>query len=300
MDFLLWKPSKPGEPSWDSPWGAGRPGWHIECSAMSMALLGEELDIHGGGADLIFPHHENEIAQSEAATGHAPFVRYWMHVGWLTVERRKMSKSLGNFSTVREVLLHYPPQVLRFLFVSTHYRQQLEFSDQALDQARSALERLEIGREHLQRMVARTDSGEQGDGPLQELDDAADAARHAFVEAMNDDFNTPRATAALFDLVAEAHRLADERFVPTRSQRPSFGNTLATLNQLAGILGLTLERGPAGTEDLASKLTGILINIRQRARTAGDYALADSIRAQLAALGIALEDRPDGTTWRRA
>jgi len=299
LDFALWKAAKPGEPSWDSPWGAGRPGWHIECSAMSMALLGEELDIHGGGADLIFPHHENEIAQSEAATGHAPFVRYWMHVGWLTVERRKMSKSLGNFSTVREVLPHYPPQVLRFLFVSTHYRQQLEFSDQALDQARSALERLEIGREHLQRMVARTEGGEQGHGPLQELDDAADAARHAFVEAMNDDFNTPRATAALFDLVAEAHRLADERFVPTRSQRPSFENTLATLNQLAGILGLTLERGPTGTEDLASKLTGILINIRQRARTAGDYALADSIRAQLAALGIALEDRPDGTTWRR-
>jgi len=300
LDFALWKAAKPGEPSWDSPWGAGRPGWHIECSAMSTALLGDELDIHGGGADLIFPHHENEIAQSEAATGHSPFVRYWMHVGWLTVERKKMSKSLGNFSTVREVLAHFPPQALRFLFLATHYRQQLEFTDTAMAQARSALERLEIGRQHLERMVARAQTGEAGDGSLDELDQATDRARQSFVEAMNDDFNMPRALAALFDLVAEAHRLADERFAPTRSQRASFQDALATLQELSGILGLGLaaDRGPG--EDLIGKLIQVLIDVRQQARASGQYGLADRVRTQLAGLGIALEDRPDGTTWRRA
>ena len=299
LDFALWKAAKPGEPSWESPWGAGRPGWHIECSAMSTTLLGDELDIHGGGADLIFPHHENEIAQSEAATGHSPFVRYWMHVGWLTVERRKMSKSLGNFSTVREVLAHFPPQALRVLFLSTHYRQQLEFTDTAMAQARSALERLEIGRQHLERMGARAQTGEAGDGSLDELDEATDTARQSFVEAMNDDFNMPRALAALFDLVAEAHRLADERFAPTRSQRASFHNALATLHELCGILGLTLEadRGPG--EDLVGKLIQVLMNVRQQARESGRYDIADTVRSRLAELGIALEDRPDGTTWRK-
>jgi cysteinyl-tRNA synthetase len=300
LDFALWKAAKPDEPSWPSPWGAGRPGWHIECSAMSTALLGEQVDIHGGGADLIFPHHENEIAQSEAATGTSPFVRYWMHVGWLTVERQKMSKSLGNFSTVREVLAHYPPQVLRFLFLSTHYRQPLEFTDTAMDQARSALERLEIGRQHLERMAARAETGEPGDAPLAALDEAAEAAHRSFVDAMNDDFNMPRALAALFDLVAEGHRLADERFEPTRSQGPSFENAASTLKELAGVLGLTLEPQPAGVEDLVARLTQLLVNLRQQARADGDYALADSIRAQLAELGIILEDRPGGTTWRRS
>ncbi|UCH33090.1 MAG: cysteine--tRNA ligase [Armatimonadota bacterium] len=300
LDFALWKSSKPGEPAWDSPWGPGRPGWHIECSAMSGTLLGEELDIHGGGADLIFPHHENERAQSEAATGHAPFVRYWMHVGWLTVEHRKMSKSLGNFSTVRDVLAHYPAQALRFLFLSTHYRQQLEFTDGALDQARSALERLLVGREHLERMISRAAAGEEGDGPLEALDTATDAARESFSAAMDDDFNTPRALAALFQLVAEAHRLADERFVPTRAQRPSFEKALSTLRELSGVLGLALEAGRAQDQDLTSKLTQILVNVRQRARETGDYALADSIRAELAKLGITLEDRPDGTSWRQS
>jgi cysteinyl-tRNA synthetase len=300
LDFALWKTAKPGEPSWDSPWGSGRPGWHIECSAMSTTLLGDELDIHGGGADLIFPHHENEIAQSEAATSHAPFVRYWMHVGWLTVERKKMSKSLGNFSTVREVLAHFPPQPLRFLFLSTHYRQQLEFTDTALGQARSALERLAIGRQHLERMIARAETGEPGDGPLEELDEATETARRSFVEAMNDDFNTPRALAALFDLVAEAHRLADERFAPARSQRASFQNALAALRELAAILGLTLDtdRGPG--EDLVGKLIQVLVNVRQQARASGQYGIADTVRAQLGELGVTLEDRPDGTTWRRA
>jgi len=299
LDFALWKAAKPGEPWWDSPWGKGRPGWHIECSAMSTALLGAELDIHGGGGELTFPHHENEVAQSEAATGHSPFVRYWLHSGHLTVERRKMSKSLGNFFTVREVLAHYPAQVLRFLFLSTHYRQQLEFSDGVLDQARSALDRLLIGHEHIERMIGRAESGAAGDGPLQPLEAAAAAARQAFTEAMDDDFNTPRALAALFDLVAEAHRLADERFAPTRSQGASFANALATLKELAGVLGLTLEP-EARADDLAAKLVQILIDARQAAREARQYGIADAIRSRLAAIGIVLEDRPDATTWRRA
>lgn len=299
LDFALWKAAKPGEPWWDSPWGKGRPGWHIECSAMSTTILGPELDIHGGAEDLIFPHHENEVAQSEAATGHSPFVRYWMHSGYLTIERRKMSKSLGNFFTVREVLAHYPAQVLRFLFLSTHYRQQLEFTDGALDQARAALERLVIGGTHLERMIARAESGAGGDGPLQALEDAATAARQAFAEAMDDDFNTPRALAALFDLVAEAHRLADARFAPTRSQGTSFATALATLQELAAVLGLTLEP-ETRADDLTAKLVEILIGARQAARAARQYDIADSIRSQLAEVGIVLEDRPDGTTWRRA
>jgi cysteinyl-tRNA synthetase len=300
LDFGLWKSAKPGEPSWDSPWGKGRPGWHIECSAMSTALLGEELDIHGGGADLVFPHHENEIAQSEAATGHSPFVRYWMHVGWLTVDRQKMSKSLGNFSTVREVLAHYPAPALRFLFLSAHYRQQLEFTDGALDQARSALERLEIGRAHLERMIARAGSGEQGAQPLLELEQAADAAGREFAGAMDDDFNTPRALAALFDLVAHAHRLADERTAPTRAHGPSFAKALAALRALAEVLGLTLDARHREGEGLADELMRLLVSLRERARAAGDFVLADEIRTRLSALGVSLEDRVDGTTWRKA
>jgi len=300
LDFALWKAAKPGEPAWDSPWGAGRPGWHIECSAMSTSLLGDEMDIHGGAVDLVFPHHENEIAQSEAATGHTPFVRYWMHGGFLTVERQKMSKSLGNFWTVRDVLAHYPAQVLRFLFLSTHYRQQLEFSDAAMDQARSALSRLEIGRQHLERMASRAETGSQGEGRLAALDAATDAARQAFAEAMDDDFNTPRAIAALFDLVAEAHRLADERFVPDKSQGKSFAAALAALTELAGVLGLTLESQQPPADDLLVRLMRILIDARQQARAVGQYAVADLIRSQLAELGIVLEDRPDGTTWRKS
>jgi len=314
LDFALWKAAKPGEPSWDSPWGRGRPGWHIECSAMSTSLLGDELDIHGGGADLIFPHHENEIAQSQAATGHAPFVRCWMHVGWLTVEHKKMSKSLGNFSTVREVLAHYSPQVLRFLFLSTHYRQQLEFTDGALEQARSALARLEIGREHLERMIARAQGGEEGEDPLLAIEQAADTARSEFAQAMDDDFNTPRALAALFGLVHEAHRLADERFAPTLAQRSSFEKGRSALVELAGVLGLTLvavvvvrpnvlgltaQAAAPAVVVVDAAAVEELINQRRQARAAGNYELADSIRKQLGELGIALEDRPDGTTWRR-
>jgi len=300
LDFGLWKSAKPGEPSWDSPWGKGRPGWHIECTAMSTTLLGEELDIHGGAADLIFPHHENEIAQSEAVTGHSPFVRYWMHGGMLTLERRKMSKSLANFFTVREVLAHYPPPVLRFLFLSAHYRQQLEFTDGALDQARSALERLEIGRAHLERMIARADSGEQGAQPLLELEQTADVARREFAGAMDDDFNTPRALAALFDLVAHVHRLADERTAPTRAHGPSFAKALAALRELAEALGLTLDAEHREGEGLADELMHLLVSLRERARAAGDFALADEIRSRLSALGVSLEDRVDGTTWRKA
>jgi cysteinyl-tRNA synthetase len=222
-----------------------------------------------------------------------------MHVGWLTVEHKKMSKSLGNFSTVREVLAHYSPQVLRFLFLSTHYRQQLEFTDGALEQARSALARLQIGWDHLQRMIARANIGDEGEEPLAALEEAADAARREFAAAMDDDFNTPRALAALFDLVGQAHRLADVRFAPTRAQRPSFDKALSTLTELAGVLGLTLLPEQAGEQQLADKLIGILVDLREQARAGRTYEMADGIRRRLHELGVTLEDRPDGTTWRR-
>ena len=278
MDFVLWKAAKPGEPQWDSPWGPGRPGWHIECSAMSEKLLGEQFDIHGGGQDLTFPHHENEIAQSEGAHGHA-FVNYWLHNGFVRVDNEKMSKSLGNFFTVREVLAKYDAEVVRFFIVRAHYRSPLNYSDQHLDDARSALTRLYTT---LRDTPPAGPAGIDWNNPY--------AAR--FKTAMDDDFNTPEACAVLFELASEVNR----------SRR---AEDAGLLKRLADLLGL-LQRDPSaflqgGTSagELSAEEIQALIDQRTAARKAKNFAEADRIRKHLESLGVLLEDAAGGTIWRR-
>jgi cysteinyl-tRNA synthetase len=277
LDFVLWKMAKPGEPYWDSPWGQGRPGWHIECSAMSTCCLGNHFDIHGGGMDLQFPHHENEIAQSEGATGE-PFVNYWMHNGFVRVNEEKMSKSLGNFFTVREVLKQYRPEVIRFFILSSHYRSPLNYSDEQLDEASAALTRLYTALRGVEIGDAQMNSEYQ----------------QRFEQAMNDDFNTPVALAVLFDLARELNKAVDKSKLAN------------TLKQLAAILGLLQEepdnflKGGAVGDGLAETEIERLIEARKIAKANKDWAQADSIRDQLKAQGVVLEDLAGGnTSWRR-
>ena len=280
LDFALWKAAKPGEPAWPSPWGEGRPGWHIECSAMSTQCLGNHFDIHGGGYDLIFPHHENEIAQSEAATGE-PYVNVWMHNGFVRIDDEKMSKSLGNFFTIRDVLARYQPEVLRFFLLGSHYRSALNYSDAALDAAREGLTRFYLA---LDRSGAPTDGAPDGEF----------VAR--FDAAMQDDFNTPGAIAVLFELVRELNR----------AEAPGRVAALAaTLRHLGGVLGLLQDdpqaflKGGAAGEGPSDADIDALVQARLDARNARDFARADAIRAELTDAGIVLEDGAGGTTWRR-
>lgn len=277
LDFVLWKATKPGEPCWDSPWGQGRPGWHIECSVMSEYHLGEHFDIHGGGADLQFPHHENEIAQSEGAHSCA-FVNYWMHNGFVRVDEEKMSKSLGNFFTIREVLKKYDPEVLRFFILRAHYRSPLNYSDQHLDDAKLALTRLYT--------ALRTIPAE-----MQDID-WNDSYATRFRAAMDDDLNTPEALAVLFELANEVNR----------SGSISFANRLKSLACILGLLQRDPEaflQGTANEDGFTPERVELLIDARLAARKEKNFAEADRIRKELADHGIVLEDSPQGTSWRR-
>ena len=301
LDFALWKSAKPGEPSWPSPWGPGRPGWHIECSAMSLKLLGPGFDIHGGGQDLIFPHHENEIAQSEGATEMDIFAHYWLHNGFVTINREKMSKSLGNFFTVRDILEKYPAAVVRYFLTATHYRSPIDFSDQTLDQAKSAYERLRTGIATIERVIT---AGEQQplapQEPLAPLRALLGSAEADFQIAMDDDFNTPKAIAVLFDLVGEANRLIGEpSFAPDDMALATLSDTRVLILRLAEILGIQLLPPAAATESLVPELLHLLIDVRALARKEKQFALADTIRTRLTDLDILLEDTPQGTVWRK-
>ena len=282
MDFVLWKMSKPGEPSWQSPWGPGRPGWHIECSAMNCKQLGTHFDIHGGGSDLMFPHHENEIAQSSCAHD-GPYVNYWMHSGMVMIDKEKMSKSLDNFFTIRDVLGHYDAETVRYFLMSGHYRSQLNYSEENLKQARTALERLYTA-------LRGTDANAAPAG--------GEAFEARFREAMDDDFNTPEAYSALFDLAREVNRLKGEDMAAASGMA-------AELRKLANVLGLLLQepeqflQGGAQVDDGEMAEIEALIKQRNEARAAKDWALADAARDRLNEMNIVLEDGPQGTTWRR-
>jgi len=305
MDFALWKAAKPNEPQWDSPWGKGRPGWHIECSAMSIKFLGEQIDIHGGGQDVVFPHHENEIAQSESFTGKKPFVRHWLHNGLLQLGAEKMSKSLGNLITIRDFLKIYSADALRIFVLSSYYRTPLTYTEEAIEAAQN-------GAERLMRVVNK--EVVTGKGKILEPKPYYDR----FVEAMDDDFNTPQAIAALFDLARDINRAEEEGM--------NAGKARETLKELGGVLGLTFkgkEETPLEIEPLKKLATSIsekaktagvtasivtdnvdaimesLIHIRKELRKAKQFKLADEIRDGLSGIGIVLEDTPQGTVWKR-
>ena len=287
-DFVLWKPKKEGEPYWESPWCQGRPGWHIECSVMAKHYLGDEIDIHAGGEDLIFPHHENEIAQSECANDKT-FARYWMHNGFLNIDNKKMSKSLGNFFTVREIGEKYDLQVLRFFMLSAHYRSPLNFSADLMEASKNGLERILTCMEKLKGLEEATEGQAESCGEQENLTQA-DKLRAKFEAAMEDDFNTADAVSAIFELVKLANSTADSS---------STGKYVSSLRQMIGqlcdVLGIITERK---AEILDSEIEA-MIEERQQARKAKNFALADEIRGRLLDMGIALEDTREGVKWKR-
>ena len=275
LDFALWKTAKPGEPSWESPWGHGRPGWHIECSAMALNALGEQIDIHGGGADLIFPHHTNEIAQTEAYTGKPPFARIWMHNALLQLSGDKMSKSIGNLVTIAEALEKYGGDALRMFVVTSHYRSPSTYTDEAMEAAKTGVDRLRN---------AAFRAGQTGGGVLE-----SEATRATFIEAMEDDLNTPRALAAVFDLAREINKATD-----------AGGDTAAakaTLRELCDVLGFTLQAANDASRQ-AAPFIDLLVSLRTELRAAKQWQLADRVRDGLLELGIEVKDGPEGTVWR--
>ena len=277
LDFALWKASKPGEPFWESPWGEGRPGWHIECSAMALKYLGDTIDIHGGGQDLVFPHHENEIAQSESFTEVVPFARYWLHNGLMQQDKQKMSKSTGNLVSVKDALDRFSSDAIRLFILSSHYRNPLTYSEEALEASERGVERLRWA------LTNRANADER----VAILN--AEPFEQKFVEAMDDDFNTAQAIAVLFELTREINRGAEQGINVTNAQH--------TLLKLAGILGLTLKEKAQPTPD-AEAFIGLLASIRDDLRQNQQWQLADRIRKGLADLGVTLEDTPQGTTWK--
>ena len=288
LDFVLWKPKKDGEPYWESPWCDGRPGWHIECSVMSKKYLGDEIDIHAGGEDLIFPHHENEIAQSEAANG-KPFARYWMHNAFLNIDNRKMSKSAGNFFTVRDIITKYDPQVLRFFMLSAHYRSPLNFSAELMEAAKNGLERILTAVSNLNFLLSKAQETEMTEEETRLLEEAKVFAAR-FDEAMDDDFNTADAIAAIFELV---------KFINTNTSGNSSKAYLSALHEqireLADVCGLIVDQ----KEEMLDGDIEKLIEERQAARKARDFARADAIRGELLEKGIVLEDTREGVKWKR-
>jgi len=308
-DFALWKATKPNEPSWDSPWGMGRPGWHIECSAMSMKLLGETFDIHGGGLDLVFPHHENEIAQSESATG-KPFVNYWLHNGLTRINTKKMSKSSGQIRTIAELTGQYPGETIRFFIISTHYRRPIDFSDEAIQTVAKGIQTFYRLFEHVGRLTGEDvyqRAGSLAQMPQMqstgELGKQISVQKDAFFEALADDFNTAAAIACLYELAGLLHKFIGQKDL----DRQASAEALQTLQggcdvlmHLAGVLGLF--QAPVPGVKLGDKLTGklveLLIDMRKQARVEKNYQLADQIRDRLGQLGVVLEDTAGGTTWR--
>ena len=288
-DFVLWKPKKEGEPYWESPWCEGRPGWHIECSVMSKKYLGESIDIHGGGEDLVFPHHENEIAQSEAVSG-KQFVRYWMHNAFLNIDNIKMSKSLGNFKTVRQISEEYDLQVLRFFMLSAHYRSPLNFSREMMDGAKASLDRILTATDHLRDCLAAAAERELAAEETAELA-AFDALREKFEAAMDDDFNTADAISAVFEMVKRANITVTKESAAAYIRRVK-----ELLEKLLEVLGIHAER----KEESLDARVEALIEERQTARKEKNYARADEIRAELTAMGILLEDTKEGVKWKRA
>ena len=302
MDFALWKSAKPGEPAWDSPWGKGRPGWHIECSAMSLKYLGNNFDFHGGGSDLIFPHHENEIAQSEAfVEEEQPFVRYWLHNGFITVNEEKMSKSLGNFFLVKDILEHYSPDVLRFFVLSTHYRSPLDFSDERLSEAQRSLERLRTAVENSNHLLKMTDS--VSETKTNNLQTIANQARQDFYAAMDDDFNTALAIGVMFGLAKEIN-VYYSAVVAGREKYnlEAYSAIRDVYFMMADVLGILVQERQDkldGSQELIGQLMDIIIDIRQDARQAKNWAIADKVRDSLGAVGIILEDSSQGVKWKK-
>lgn len=289
LDFVLWKPKKEGEPAWQSPWGEGRPGWHIECSEMSKKYLGEQIDIHAGGEDLIFPHHENEIAQSEAANG-KEFAKYWMHNGFLNIDNRKMSKSLGNFFTVREISEKYDLQVLRFFMLSAHYRSPLNFSADLMESARSGLNRIVTAAENLKFLIGSAGSTAMTEEEQEKFAKSAEYVE-SFEKAMDDDFNTADAISAVFELVKYINTTAGGD-----SSREYLESLLKRLVSLTDVLGIIVEK----EEEILDADIEALIAERQAARKERNFARADQIRDELLAKGIILEDTREGVKWKRA
>ena len=286
LDFALWKSTKPGEPSWDSPWGKGRPGWHIECSAMSMSILGETFDIHAGGKDLIFPHHENEIAQSEACTG-KPFARYWMHNGHINIEGQKMSKSLGNFRNVRDIISEFDPNVLRLFMLSAHYASPINFRRELMEQTAAAYERLCTARERLREAQTANNPNAEEEGAFAA---ALEGYKQSFIEAMDDDLNTADAIGVLFELVR-----AVNTFVTEKRSKAAIDNAARAFDEITGVLGISTD---AKSEEFPEEAVRLL-NERTEARAAKNWALADELRNRLAQLGFAVEDSKQGAKLKR-
>lgn len=289
LDFVLWKPKKEGEPAWESPWGEGRPGWHIECSEMSKKYLGEQIDIHAGGEDLIFPHHENEIAQSEAANG-KEFAKYWLHNGFLNIDNRKMSKSLGNFFTVREISEKYDLQVLRFFMLSAHYRSPLNFSAELMESAKNGLDRIVTAAENLRFLMKNAQAEAMNESEKEAFAKTREYV-DGFEKAMDDDFNTADAVAAVFELVKYANTTADGN-----SSKEYLQGILDVLGKLTDVLGIIVEK----KEELLDSDIEALIEERQAARKEKNFARADEIRDELLARGIILKDTREGVQWKRA